>query len=233
MSRGVDRHDDEAGGFLGRWSKRKAHARARPEDAPPEPQDSAVVTAPAQGGNELNKDAKKEEEAFDLTKLPGLDQITGQTSLTDFMRKEVPAALRNAALKKAWALDPTIRDYVNPAMEYAYDWNAPGGVPGNGPIDTAIETLREMVASVQSAPMDHTFGERESTDVVAEGAESGPAAVAQEPSAVRLSDTRESGEATEKTYISETPPEVVTPTRMAPVEEVQKPRRRHGGAAPA
>jgi hypothetical protein len=218
MSRGADHDDaDGAGGFLGRWSKRKAHARERPESATPEPRESSADMEARAPAPELNKELKKDVEAFDLSKLPSLDEITSQTSLSDFMRKEVPAALRNAALKKAWALDPVIRDYVNPAMEYAYDWNAPGGVPGNGPIDTAIETLREMVASAQSAPTDHTLGERESTDVAAEEAETDPSTAAQEPSAVRLSDARESGEAAEKTYVSENVPEVAAPSRMVSV----------------
>lgn len=233
MSRGADHDDaDGAGGFLGRWSKRKAHARERPESATSEPREPSAEMEAGEPAAELNKELKKDAEVFDLSNLPSLDEITGQTSLSDFMRKEVPAALRNAALKKAWALDPVIRDYVNPAMEYAYDWNAPGGVPGNGPIDTAIETLREMVAAAQSAPTGHTLGERESTDVALEDAEIGSPTDEQEPSAVRLSDVRESGEAVEKTYVSENVPEVAAPARIVSVEEAQKPRRRHGGAAP-
>ena len=51
------------------------------------------------------------------------------TDITGFLRKGVPEHLRNAALRKSWALDPAIRNYVNPALDYAYDWNTPGGVP--------------------------------------------------------------------------------------------------------
>ena len=48
------------------------------------------------------------------------------------MQKGVPEALRNAALRKMWVLDPSIRNYVGEALDYAWDWNAPGGVPGSG-----------------------------------------------------------------------------------------------------
>jgi hypothetical protein len=33
-----------------------------------------------------------------------------------------------------WSLDAAIRDHVGDARDYAYDWNAPGGVPGAGPM---------------------------------------------------------------------------------------------------
>ena len=63
-------------------------------------------------------------------------------------------ALRNAALRNAWLVDPAIRDYVDCALDYAYDWNIPGGVPGNGPlpgIQTA-EALLKTLFSTAEAP---------------------------------------------------------------------------------
>ena len=68
---------------------------------------------------------------FDLSSLPKLEELTAATDITAFLRKGVPEHLRNAALRKSWALDPAIRNYVNPALDYAYDWNTPGGVPGS------------------------------------------------------------------------------------------------------
>jgi hypothetical protein len=41
----------------------------------------------------------------------------------------VPLELRSAALRRAWSLDPSIRDFIGPA-DYAWDYNAPDGVPG-------------------------------------------------------------------------------------------------------
>ncbi|GAB6842244.1 hypothetical protein HNR00_003809 [Methylorubrum rhodinum] len=69
-----------------------------------------------------------------LLDLPSLDALTPDTDLTPFLRTGVPSALRNAALRRMWSLDPSIRDFVSEAREYAYDWNTPGGVPGMGPL---------------------------------------------------------------------------------------------------
>ena len=41
----------------------------------------------------------------------------------------MPLDLRAAALRRAWSLDPAIRDFIGPA-DYAWDFNAPDGVPG-------------------------------------------------------------------------------------------------------
>ena len=59
-----------------------------------------------------------------------MDELTPETDITVFLRKGVPEFLKNAALRRMWSLDPAIRDYVSEAREYAYDWNVPGGVPG-------------------------------------------------------------------------------------------------------
>jgi hypothetical protein len=64
----------------------------------------------------------------------------------------VPVFLRNAALKRAWAADPGIRDYVNPAMEYAFDWNVIGGVPGSGELEAGYDAASQ-VAQMFSTPL--------------------------------------------------------------------------------
>jgi hypothetical protein len=64
--------------------------------------------------------------------------------------------LRNAALQKSWALDPAIRNYVNPALEYAYDWNAPGGVPGGGELDAGVDVAR-LVSQIMGEPAAETI----------------------------------------------------------------------------
>lgn len=109
-------------GFLARWSRRKRAAReglaveADPAASPSAqaPQDTAPPPA--------------EEEPIDLDQLPKIEEITAETDLSVFFRRGVPAALRNAALRRVWSLDPTIRDFIGPA-DYAWDWNTPGGVP--------------------------------------------------------------------------------------------------------
>ena len=111
-----DQGDDK--GFLARWSQRKQEARQPERDAPVT--DSGVTAGPA-----TEAEAPQE---FDLSSLPSLDELTAETDITAFLRKGVPEHLRYAALRRSWALDPAIRNYVNPALDYAYDWNTPGGV---------------------------------------------------------------------------------------------------------
>ena len=88
--------------------------------------------------------------------LPKLEELTGSTDITAFLRKGVPEHLRNAALRKSWALDPAIRNYVNPALEYAYDWNTPGGVPGGGELGAGVDVAR-LVSQIMGEPAAETI----------------------------------------------------------------------------
>ena len=105
MSGGEDK------GFLSRWSQRKQEAK-QPEPKPDEP--VAEAGAPPEPVAETGPEPE-----FDLSSLPKLDELTSTTDITGFLRKGVPEQLRNAALRQSWALDPAIRNYVNPALEYA------------------------------------------------------------------------------------------------------------------
>ena len=78
--------------------------------------------------------APEEITAEEIASLPKPEDITAATDLRLFLRKGVPDALRNAALRRLWSVDPSIRDFEAPARDYAWDWNVPGGVPGNGPL---------------------------------------------------------------------------------------------------
>jgi hypothetical protein len=131
---------EEEKGFLSRWSQRKRDAvKAEPKQAAAEP--------PAQQAEGSPEAAVEAEPPFDLESLPKLDELTANTDMTVFFGKGVPESIRNAALRKSWALDPAIRNYVNPALDYAYDWNAPGGVPGGGELAPGTDIAR-MVAQV-------------------------------------------------------------------------------------
>jgi hypothetical protein len=123
---------DDDKGFLSRWSQRK-HEAKQPERDEPVAKGDVPPTPVAES------DAEPE---FDLSSLPKLEDLTEITDITVFLRKGVPESLRNAALRKSWALDPAIRNYVNPALDYAYDWNTPGGVPGSSEIGTGMDVAR-------------------------------------------------------------------------------------------
>lgn len=121
-------------GFLSRWSRRKRAAEAgRPVEeaaqaAPPVP---AAVPVPVAMPVAVPMPAPAEpaEPEFDVASLPPVESLTIESDITAFLRKGVPEALKRAALRRAWSVDPAIRDFVGPA-DYAWDFNAPDGVPG-------------------------------------------------------------------------------------------------------
>ncbi|KPQ11409.1 MAG: protein of unknown function DUF3306 [Saliniramus fredricksonii] len=153
-----------SGGFLGRWSQRKLSEKekqeaqrkaadsADPAEAAPEtsecgnqPQDDAQdISAAPQQAEMLSEQ--------ELAALPSLDSITTQTDLRQFLRKGVPGALKNAALRKMWLLDPAIRNHVDYAVDYAWDWNVPGGVPGHGG-QIAGESVAKMLEKLLPKPV--------------------------------------------------------------------------------
>ena len=98
--------------------------------------------------------------------------MTSETDITAFLRKGVPEHLRNAALRKSWALDPAIRNYVNPALDYAYDWNTPGGVPGSSELGAGLDVAR-MVSQI--------MGTGETPAVPPTSVTEGPAEIVQAP----------------------------------------------------
>jgi hypothetical protein len=131
--------DDADKSFLARWSQRKQEAK-QPEPRADVPEAEACPAPEPVAANES-------EPEFDLSSLPKLEEMTSTTDLTGFLRKGVPEHLRNAALRKSWALDPAILNYVDPALEYAYDWNTPGGVPGSSEIGAGLDVAR-MVSQI-------------------------------------------------------------------------------------
>ncbi|WOH48603.1 DUF3306 domain-containing protein [Bradyrhizobium sp. sBnM-33] len=140
---------DRDKGFLARWSQRKQEAKqTEPKrDTPAVESGDSPAPSPAQ--------VEAVEPEFDLSTLPKLEELTESTDITAFLRKGVPDHLRNAALRKSWALDPAIRNYVSPALEYAYDWNAPGGVPGGGELGAGVDVAR-LVAQIMGKPTAET-----------------------------------------------------------------------------
>ena len=111
-------------GFFSRWSRLK-RGESLPEVAPAVVPDAVPALVPVA---QLPEQAA-EEPAFDLSLLPSLEELTAESDIRGFLHKAVPAGLRNAALKRMWALDPAIRDFVGP-VDYAWDFNDPAGLPG-------------------------------------------------------------------------------------------------------
>jgi hypothetical protein len=127
--------------FLARWSRRKREAKTA--DGTPPPLEPAEALNPAPSGiAETPADAE-----LDISSLPPIESITGATDITAFLRKGIPTELSRAALRRAWASDPAIRDFIGLA-ENAWDFNDPNAMPGFGPLDYSAEQLEALVGRI-------------------------------------------------------------------------------------
>jgi hypothetical protein len=122
--------------FLLRWSRRKRNPAA-PSD--PEKNPPPSVAEPAKP---VSPDVG---EAITSTPLPPIETIGSTSDIKAFLAPGVPLELTRAALRRAWTADPAIRDFIG-LSENAWDFNAPGGVPGFGSLD--LEDIRRFVEQV-------------------------------------------------------------------------------------
>jgi hypothetical protein len=117
--------------FFKRWSRRKHHAatekieQSKSRNASDDIVSSGTSTAPGQDENRLS---------FDPASLPAIESIGAESNIRGFLEAGVPGDLTRAALRRAWSLDPAIRDFVG-LSENSWDFNAPGTMAGFGPID--------------------------------------------------------------------------------------------------
>ena len=206
---------EEEDGFLGRWSRLK-RAQATPAAAPePETPAPEAPAPPAEPGLPEPESLSEEE----LAALPRIEDLAEGSDIRPFLRAGVPRDLRNAALRRMWMLTPAIRDYRDPAVDYAWDWNTPGGVPGDGAApspERAAEMLRALVAPREKRPSEPP-GEGadapETPDVLA--------AVAGKEAPASPAEAAEGMQTARETEVD------------APADEpAPLPRRRHGSALP-
>ncbi len=213
----------EEPGFLGRWSRRKRGVEAEappPVEAPPEtpaepPAQPKSGTCPIPGM-----------EPIDLSTLPPIEELSVTSDLAPFLRPGIPAALRSAALRRMWSLDPAIRDYIGP-VEYQWDFNTPGGLP-NGFAAELVGDVRKLLAQAigeveeepAATPPDTPPAETAETLLaMPEPPVALPEAPAMVPPGVTLADAA---------------PQPVAAMVQAQEEPAPQPlpRRRHGGALP-
>ena len=133
-------------GFLSRWSRLK-----RGEDQPLPATGKTPVLEPEPAGANTPVSAEAVPSLIDLTKLPRLDELTSNSDFAAFLQKGVPEELKRLALRKAWSLDPAIRDFVEVA-ENQYDWNTPGGVPGFGEIAPGTDMQALLAQAIGDMP---------------------------------------------------------------------------------
>lgn len=215
--------------FLSRWSRLKRRSSA---PAAPAPEVGAPTDAEALRRAELaESSAIPELPPEELAALPPLDELTPETDLSPFLRKGVPAGLRNAALRRMWTLDPGIRDRIGDALDYAYDWNVAGSVPGTGPL-LPSDDVQAMLRAIVGAP------DSEASEGAARKPDGAPvegAAQAEPEALVDLQADEAAKPAHETPTILPDVPSRAEAIATAPAEPAGKegPQvRRHGGATP-
>src|SRR5258707_2480766 len=184
----------ETENFFTRWSRRKRKAAEDVEAT----RSSGAVDAAREGAHQ-NEDqggggdaprarggaSDRPESAPDLTKLPPIEMITAESDIRAFLAPGVPPELTRAALRRAWAADPRIRDFVGLA-DYDWDFNTPGAIAGFGSLEMTDELRRQIVQMVGSsleqdgldkpAPtLTEAQGERSPIETVIESAATTPA----------------------------------------------------------
>jgi Protein of unknown function (DUF3306) len=155
----------EAKNPLARWSERKAAARRgdlvdkpaaepRAAEAPPPPAEPAA-----------------EPELLELPALPSIDDLDFHSDFTVFMAKNVPEALRRAALRKLWTSDPVLAN-LDGLNDYDEDYHLVDTTitaaqtayqAGRGYLDAAEKKLEQGEEAT-----DGTVGGTDSSDTVAQ-----------------------------------------------------------------
>lgn len=158
------KHGEE--GFLNRWSRLK---QQQADDTPAEDaeEQKGQVTAlqegrsgalpasvPSAESQPSGERASGDGDTVPVEDLPSIDSIDATTDLTPWLKKKLPPEWKQAALRRMWAVDAEIANFVGPA-DYAWDWNVPDGVPGFGPIrelDNIAALVAQAIGSVEAQP---------------------------------------------------------------------------------
>lgn len=195
---------------LRRWARLKQAAKDGRPDA-------------GAGGEPAAPDAVPDA-PFDPASLPPIESILAGTDITAFLRASVPAELTRAALRRAWASDPAIRDFIGIA-ENQWDFNDPNAIPGFGPLDPS-ENPADILAQVSRRLAQFQEAASEAPD---RSADIGP----RETHVDQSSEPKEPPPA-----VAATPP---ADMQVAGVEDAREPavdahdafhKRRHGSALP-
>jgi hypothetical protein len=142
--------------FVSRWARLK-----RSSEIPSR-------TQPAETTIVQSEIAAADDPAFDPASLPSIEAIDLNTDIRGFLQSQVPAELTRAALRQAWASDPSIRDFIGIA-ENQWDFNDPEAIPGFGPLpegydvsgllsqalggrDRLAEAIPQLSTSIQQRP---------------------------------------------------------------------------------
>lgn len=224
----------EPEGFLSRWARRKRESdeAAQADRAPDQSSPDQASASPAARSDAEMPPLTPQPPSVDLSALPPVESITAATDIRPFLAPGVPAELSRAALRRAWAADPQIRDFIGIA-ENQWDFNNPEAIPGFGalgPLDvrrlaaTVLGGSEEAAASLSPAKSD----EPSASDAPAAAFP----ATAGDMSAVEAP-ARETPPAPEVTHGESEAVAVAAQSEDDPASpSVISPRRGHGGALP-
>ncbi len=134
--------------FVSRWSRRKREVlqETEAENPPAAAGDEAAQDDRASGKASPRSAPAPVEPGFDPASLPPIESITAETDMSGFLAAGVPPELTRAALRRAWASDPKIRNFVGLA-DYDWDFNAAGSMAGFGPLQM-IDDVGKMAARI-------------------------------------------------------------------------------------
>ena len=202
--------------FVSRWARLKRNA------------DVARATEPAAESLPLAADGPRSEasadQPFDPASLPSIESITAGTDISGFLRSGVPAELTRAALRRVWASDPAIRDFVGIA-ENQWDFNDPNAIPGFGALPGG-ENLPNLLAQALGSH-DKVAGMIAETPAFA--VPSAPAAIDRKPAALDQNALQASGASLSIENTDHSPG--AGSVEFAAAEDAPRPRS-HGGALP-
>jgi hypothetical protein len=157
--------------FLVRWSRRKHAAGGADETTSSINEIQSSTAAPTanfgravqsersagppsedRAGAELSSVASDPvDQPFDPLSVPPIESITADTDIRGFLAPGVPPDLTRAALRRAWAADPTIRDFVGLA-DYDWDFNTPGSMAGFGSLEMTDDARRAAAQFIGMVP---------------------------------------------------------------------------------
>jgi hypothetical protein len=192
--------DEGSEGFLSRWSKRKAEVRQQEQKPATE-----VAPPPA-----------AEDEEIDLATLPSIESLTVDSDFSVFLKKGVPLALRNAALRKLWLTEPSVVNY-KALVEYNWDFTAPG-YGDLLPTDNIAKMAQQVFSGFSQTPATEDAPSAEPAEVPA------PQQALPAPEEPAIATAPITGPGAEAEPVAQAPEEA---------ESMPLPRRRHGGALPS
>lgn len=220
--------------FLSRWARRKRAAATSLEAE----MDAAIAASATRSPADAESPAAQEpvtdvQPIIDLSALPAIESITAATDIRPFLAPGVPAELTRAALRRAWAIDPQVRDFVGIA-ENQWDFTDPSGVPGFGPIGSPDDVRRMVTALIggdRNMPAKSTIAtEAHPSDATATSAAPAPpdqlAATAGATSETAVEPPHDFTAASTDDRVAVQKEDESTPAETAPI------RRGHGGALP-